>query len=763
MNLLERAAQGLGSVVRSFNTALAGSAKRPEFLSAEAEQHKWSGGQIGARDGAERRALQNSWLFTAINEKAIAITDGRLHVYWTGLEDEDSLVHGHALERILRRPNPYMGRSFLMQYTHWWTELDGSSYWFLAPDEMGNLSEIWPLPAGFVRPHPGDKNNFVDYYEYQANGMIYKIPFHNVCHFRNPNPFNVYNGLSKLVAAMLPIDADNAMAHWNGSFFGQDNVMPSTVISLSSGDPARPIDPADVEAVKEQLRGEYAAVNRKTVVTNAYDMAVQMLGWSAKDMDFLSGRNLSKSEIFGIYGVPMGMVDANATDANATVHKERFWGRIYSELGMYAEEITAQIVMPWYHRNMEARYDDVRAKNQQYLLQEAQTFRDDMTINERRKKYLKLGKLPSGKGDMTLSEAAGQNVSQAGDLSAPGGTPNGVPEYGQAKQERVAAMGVGAIKNAGDDLRNWRGKAIKSFKLGKGGAVGFVSEQIAPELSESILGGLEAVESVEDIKQCFAYSDSAKGVIRSWRPWSGFEERLAEVTTAALKDQADELIKRVRTQGADVLDDPQTWNEQAAVLRGQLEPVLNELAAFAVERVKSSMGQSGVSVNWALANEQAVNWARQRAGDLITQVSDTTRRMVGEQVGQWAQSSEGLDGLVKRIEGMTGENGSPVFNKVRAETIAITEATNTYAGANSQAWQTAGYAPAAFKPGAHVRCRCYIQPKTLKDGSKVMVWYTARDERVCTQRITTPWGAVEGCRGLHLHVISEGTHLGETL
>lgn len=767
MNFIQKAAHGMGSTVAAFRKGLAGDARRPEFLSQAAQEHKWSGGQIGAKTDAQKRAVQNGWYYTAVNEKSMAISSGRLHVYWNNLEDEYGLIQNHALEKILRRPNPHMGRSFLYQYTHWWTELDGNSYWFLDPDEMGNLAEIWPLPAGMTRAMPGDKERFIDYFEYQANGVIFKIPAEYICHFRYPNPFDVFHGMAPLVAGMLPVDSDTAMARWNGAFFGQDNVVPSAIISLSSGDPNRPLDPGDVDAVKEQLASEYQAVNRKTVVTNAYDMAVQLLGWNAKDMDFMAGRRMEKEEIFGIEGVPMGMMDASATDANATVHKERFAGRINSELGMYAEEITAQIVIPWYHCDQEARFDDVSAKNKTVQIQEAQATMSDLTIDERRQRYWKLPALPDGRGDRLVSEMAagtgtdltpnpfpeGKGGSTSADtVTAPGGTANNLPEYGLAKQDRVMAD---------SELRMWRSKSIKSLKMGKTAAVGFESEVITHELNECVLDGLECAETVEDIKAVFGHSDSAKGIIRSWRPWSGYEEKLNEAVSTALSDQAHLLINQLREKGADALDDPQMWTDQAAAMKAQLEPVLQELAAFAVQRVKATLGKSGISVNWDLANEQAVNWARQHAGDMVGQVADTTRRMVGEQTAQWAQSSEGLDGLIKRIGSMTDEKGQPVFNKTRAETIATTEATNTYAGANATAWASAGYAPAAIKPGLHVRCRCAIQPYKMSDGSKVMIWYTARDERVCTTPAQAPWGQVEGCKAMHKAVISEGAHLGE--
>jgi hypothetical protein len=177
--------------------------------------------------------------------------------------------------------------------------------------------------------------------------------------------------------------------------------------------------------------------------------------------------------------------------------------------------------------------------------------------------------------------------------------------------------------------------------------------------------------------------------------------------------------------------------------------------------VKLSLGNTAMSVDWNLANERAEQWARDHAGQLIRQVTDTTKQAVADQVAEWAQSSEGLQGLIDRVAGLTDDDAKPIFNRARAERIAVTEATNTYGGANATAWAAAGYAPAAYKPGAHVGCRCYLQPWRTKDGIKVLVWYTARDERVCSRPLKTPWGPVTGCREMHRTIVSEGPMLGK--
>lgn len=748
MSIVEKAASTLGSAVRAFREAMVagqpGDAKRPAWLTAWATQEKWRGGNYSAvREEAQKRAVQNAWVYSAINEKSLEVSNGQQHVYRViGLDEDAQQIPNHPWEWILRRPNPFMGGSFLWQYTHWWMDLDGNAYWFLAADESGQLAELWPIPSSRCWPVPGDKNRFVDYYEYQANGVIYKIPAEYICHFRYANPFDIYRGLSPLVAGMLPVDADLAMARWNGSFFGQNNTMPSAIISLSSGQPGTPIDPADVNAVKNELSEEYSAAARKTVVTNAYDMAVQLLGYNAKDMDFLAGREFEKEEIYHILGYPPGYADKNATESNATVGYNKFLNRIYNTHILYSEQITAQIIVPWYGDDLEARFEDIRPVNKDMELREAEAAKGDMTINERRARYWKLP--PIEGGDELPSTGSPLDTEYPAFDMAPQFNPlNSVPENARSI-----------------DLRNWKSKAIKALKNAQPALVKFVTKSIEPNLVEAINAGLDAAETIEDVREVF--TNAEKGIIRSWRPWSGFEERLAGSVENALRNQVEDLVQKLRETGdPSILEDPTLWAAAEETLRTAIEPILLELAARGVQRVIETLGNSGISVNWNLANERAADWARIHSGELIKGVQETTKRAVGEQVAQWTQSSEGLDGLVKRISGMQNDEGGQVFGRRRAETIAITEATNTYAEANATGWQQAGYAPASYRPAAHVRCRCYLQPYRLPDGTKVMVWYTARDERVCKQELKTPWGKVKGCRDLHQVIVSEGPMLGK--
>jgi len=756
MSLLEKLASNLGSAVKAYQTAISGKAQRPRFLSSVANSGKWIGGDMGIREAAQKRSIQNSWVYTGINFKAREFSAGKMHVYPKGNEDDAQYFPSHPFEQVLSRPNPYMGKAFLLQYLFWWLDLDGNCYTFCAPDENGNLAELWPLPSHQVRVMPGDNERFIDYYEFMPEGMIYRIPAEYVAHVRYPNPFDIFRGLAPLVAAILPADADTAMAYWNGKFFGEDNVMPSALVSLGSGDSSSPIDPADLDALKEELASEYGSANRKTLITNAQNMAVELLGWNAKDMDFMSGRKFSKEEIYEIFGIPLGVTSVSATEASATVADNVFKEKtLWPTMVLFSEEWTNSILRRWYSDEIEARFKDIRPIMNQMAIQESAATMMDLTIDERRARYWGLGPLPDGKGKRVPNEfAAPESQLTAGDL--PGHGSEYVSQTAGLPRPQNALM-----DDAKQDLRNWRTKSMKAIKSGSMADVGFQSEQISEEMQEVIHAGLECAGSSEDVKEVFEFA--TKGIIRSWRPWSGFEELLQKILINLLLQQGERLLNQARQDGASGLEDPEFWSEERAVMLAAIQPTLADLASDAVEKVRATVGEAAIEIDWNLANEEARQQALNYAGQLIKDVEATTVNAVQRELADWTASAETMDDLTRRIAAIKDDSGQPLFSAQRAETIAVTEATNAYAEANTSAWERAGYARAVFKPSAHIRCRCYVQPWKMPDGSHVIVWYTARDERVCTRPIETPMGTVAGCKALHRMVISEGEHLGKVI
>ena len=446
MRVLDNLFGSIGSAIASYQRAInvqqPQNLTRPPFFGAWADSEKWKGGTInGELEYAERRALQNSWLYMAIGAVSREASGAKFSVVIENPNEEAGYldVKNHPFEVVMRRPNSEMGKTFLWDYTITWLELDGNAYWFLGVDNERKIREIWPLPSHQVQVFPGDRRRFVDHYKFNVNGRVYEIPSELICHFKYPNPFDIYRGLSPLVASMLPIDSDTAMSKWNGAFFGHDNVMPSAIINLSSGDPDAPIDPDDADRLVADLKENYSMMHRRTIVTTAQALQVQMLGYSQRDMDFLSGRTFTKEEIFGIYGVPAGLFDKNATEANAQVADRTFKEKkIYPTLLLLSEQITSQIVVPYYGIEYSSKFEDVRPTNRAQELAEIQSAKGALTIDEIRSKYFKLQPLPDeiGKAIFTgTAPAAGGDGSDDGQQTQDGSAEGGIPQLPQPTAE----------------------------------------------------------------------------------------------------------------------------------------------------------------------------------------------------------------------------------------------------------------------------------------------------------------------------------------
>jgi hypothetical protein len=299
------------------------------------------------------------------------------------------------------------------------------------------------------------------------------------------------------------------MARWNGKFFDKDNVMPSALINVSSGVPGTPIEQSDLDALKGELRADYTAAARKTAITSADSMQAILLGWNAKDMDFIGGRQFTKDELYAIYGVPAGLTDKNATEANATTADKIFKEKtVWPLLVLIAEQMTAELVVPYYGPDLEATFDDIRPANRALELQEDISSRETLTIDERRKRFWKLGPLPNGRGTKTAAES--QAISAPANMEAlPAGQQ--IIDQPQAATDIVSQVATGALPRDSAlqspvhaDLRRWRDKALKAFKTGDGAAVKFESEWIQPDQAEEIREQLEQCKSIDSIKTIFA-------------------------------------------------------------------------------------------------------------------------------------------------------------------------------------------------------------------------------------------------------------------
>lgn len=332
---------------------------------------------------------QSPWVYMAVNRIAEAGALVPLHVRQRRGETAIE-IERHPFEDLLEHPNPFLSRFELLEQTLGMLELTGNAYWLLIGSAEGLPAEIWPLRPDRVTIVP-DEAHYVRGYLYELDGQRIALDALEVVHFRRWHPTNDYYGLSALSAAALAVEGDRAMARWNANTFGRDNGIPAGIVSIRDY-----VTDADFERIKREWRMQYGAGQRRTAFLRGGTIEWQNIGLSHTELDFLQGRRAHRDEILNLFGLPIGLISENATEANARVAERQFIERtLYPKLVRLAQKIT-QAILPFYGPDLVAAFDDIRPTDHSARLAELRTASAILSINELRARYFDLPPVPWG-------------------------------------------------------------------------------------------------------------------------------------------------------------------------------------------------------------------------------------------------------------------------------------------------------------------------------------------------------------------------------
>jgi len=345
----------------------------------------------------DRAYTASPWVYAAVTRIAEAAALVPLRIYRIDSGDR-ILLPDHPLNDLLNAPNPQISRFDLIEGTVGALELGGNAYWYLASDADGLPNAINPLPPERVRVVP-DAVEGVRGYVYEFDGARIPLDPLEVVHFRRWHPGSDHYGLSGLEAARMAIQADRAMAEWNRATFAQDHAVPAGIVAVREF-----ISDADFERLKREWRASYGGGQRKTAFLRGASIEWQHIGLNHVDLDFLRGRQAIRDEIFTIFGIPLGLIDANATEANAVVAERQFVERtLWPKLVRMAEKISRDLLPFWAETYgiCSAEFDDIRPTDDEARLEELRlvaALPGVLTADEIRARYFKLGPLSASGG-----------------------------------------------------------------------------------------------------------------------------------------------------------------------------------------------------------------------------------------------------------------------------------------------------------------------------------------------------------------------------
>ena len=415
---------------------------------------------------------QAPWVYLAINRiaEAAALVPLEVRRLQAGREELDG---AHPLLALLAAPNPTLSHFELMEQTVGMLELTGNAYWLLLGNAGGAPREIWPLSPCHVRivPHP---QRHIAGYLYELGGETLALDAREVVHFKRWHPGDTLYGLSPLAAARQAIQTDRAMSEWNRGAFGEDKGVPAGIVSIKG-----PMSEGDYERLKREWRASYGGPRRRTAFLRAADIEWQHIGLSHNELDYLRGRQAQRDEILNLFGIPVGLISENATEANAKVAERQFIERtLWPKLVRIAQKITQEL-LPFYPGSARAEFADIRPTDVAARLQAIRTAYPVLSINEIREQFYQLPPVAWGK----------RPVGQAAEEAEP--------------TQRAAGPTAGTEKNAGlEELRQWE-RFVKQRGVKAGGRP-FAARELPAAVACEVSARLLLAENAAAQKQIFA-------------------------------------------------------------------------------------------------------------------------------------------------------------------------------------------------------------------------------------------------------------------
>ena len=478
-----------------------------------------------------RMAAKNPWVYRNCNAIANEVSTAELVMKRRVGEDEED-EDNHPFEQLWESPNPHMGRGFLMQFWAWQLLLFGEAYLYFLP-AGGTVQEIWPIPSYMMTPIP-DVQDFIKLYAFQAAPATKPILIESkyICYSRLANPFDIRRGMSPLVACMVDLLGDNAMARWNANFFSKENAAPTGIMAV----PRDTLD-TDIQRIRLEMQDFFGGSQRRVAVARAGDLAWTAIDRSQKDMEFLAGREFTSKIIDTVFGIPEGYWSKDATRANSEGAKATMIeNAVWPKLELLREDMNAQIVPIWVGDDFRASFADIRPRNRALELQEFTAYQAVLTVDELRA-LIDKEELGDPRGLMLVAEIAK-------------GTPLPATPASDATEEAISAMEDEAAAEApaddealppdeGDvaldeetppeemggtvpeemkalDLRRWETKALKALKRSSRAAVRFESSVIPQEEYERISVALVSAQTASDVRAAFKATDEPDDLDAEW-------------------------------------------------------------------------------------------------------------------------------------------------------------------------------------------------------------------------------------------------------
>lgn len=285
------------------------------------------------------------WVYACVSRISSDFSQIDYEIYYE--KNKEWLIdEKHPFRQLLARPNVYMTKNDIMEYSSISLEMTGNSYWAFVRDQKTGLpSEIWILPPHLIKA-VSTKEKFVDYYIYDVDGQSVRFEYNDIIHFQFANLDDFRYGQGSVLASRTEITTDLFSSAWNKNFF-KNSARPDSILETE-----KVLD----DAVRKRTLEGWKKMHRG--VKNAHKVALLEAGTKFKDvgvkhtdMQFVEGKRQARETILATFKVPPGLIGIMeyANYANMKPQEQIYWkNTMLPKIRKFASTLTLRVGQIYY-------------------------------------------------------------------------------------------------------------------------------------------------------------------------------------------------------------------------------------------------------------------------------------------------------------------------------------------------------------------------------------------------------------------------------
>jgi HK97 family phage portal protein len=582
---------------------------------------------------------QNAVVYACIREIAQAVSSVPLILRQRRGDMLDE-IESHPLLDLLKHPNPLQSDQEFMEAVVSYLMISGNTFIESAGARSGRgvPKELYTLRPDRVEILP-DPVHLIKGYQYKVGQTKITYDLQQVRHLKLFNPGHDFMGLSPIAVAALNIDKMNQGDKWNASLMGNAAV-PSGTLNTK-----RTLTDPQFDRLKANIKEFMQGIkNAREPVLLDNELEWNGMGLSPVDMDFLKGINASASFIATVFNMPHELIGlAEATYQNRNEARKT----LYSETALpILKKVVAALnhwLVPRFGENLMLDIDtdkiEALSEDQDSLYKRANesTF---LTINEKRRM--------TGYDDVPGADFISLNANQIALEDFVGG------------DQELDETDLGIDEDDEDE------KCCHNLPHDKGGLRGVDESDLPQDKSFQIENGKAFTKKERSIfrKQFLAIARQRRTLDRKYKKQikSLLDSESSAVAKAHKSDPVNGAIQAIENNEAKWLD----------LIKQIHFNSFKQFGSLSLDSVKSQFDDFEIKEDvervTSLLDELALRFAKNKAGEAVTNVSNTSKKRIRNIISNAIGEGLGIGEVAQSLR-----DGLKEVNPFRAHMIARTE------------------------------------------------------------------------------------------